>query len=55
MKRQWQSGGGSQYLYLNENVPLLRHRQFYPTDMASLAWPTSSVGKTLWKCVDYNM
>jgi len=29
--------GGSQYLCLNENVPLLRHSQFYPSDMASLA------------------
>ena len=28
--------GGSQYLCLNENVSLLRHRQFYPADMASL-------------------
>jgi len=29
--------GGSQYLCLNENVRLLRHRKFYPSDMASLA------------------
>jgi len=38
--------GGSQYLCLNENVALLRHRQSYRSDMASLAWPTSRVGKT---------
>jgi len=29
--------GGSQYLCLNENVLLLRHREFYGTDTASLA------------------
>ena len=29
--------GGNQYLCLNENVALLRHRQFYHSDMASLA------------------
>jgi len=28
--------GGSQYLCLNENVSLLRHRQFYRADIASL-------------------
>jgi len=43
--------GGSQYLCLNENVSLLRHRQFYPSDMASLAWPTSRVGKTCFEDV----
>jgi len=28
--------GGRQYLCLNENVSLLRHRQFYRADTASL-------------------
>jgi len=39
------SKGGSQYLRLNENVSLLRHRQFCGADMASLEWPTSRVGE----------
>jgi len=43
--------GGSQYFCLNENVSLLRHRQFYPSEMASLAWPTSRVGKTCYEDV----
>ena len=43
--------GGSQYLYLNQNVPLLRHRQFYPSDMASPACLRSHAGKTCYENV----
>jgi len=43
--------GGRQYLCLNENVLLLRHMQFYHSDMTSLAWPTSRVGKTCYENV----
>jgi len=43
--------GGSQYLPINENVSLLRHKQFYHSDMASLACPTSRVGKTCYENV----
>ena len=36
--------GGSQYLCLNENVSLLRHRQFYRADVASVAYAENSRG-----------